>query len=50
MPGRLFPIVVIVSRETPDGMMDEEVMQNTTVWERSLYWLALIYSLEKQFR
>ena len=26
------------------------VMQNTNVWERSLYWLALIYSLEKQFR
>ena len=25
-------------------------MQNTNVWERSLYWLALIYSLEKQFR
>ncbi len=26
------------------------VMQNTNVWERSLYWLALIYSLEKQIR
>ena len=50
------PGIQAISNTVPDfyarhqNMGKYIVMQNTNVWERSLYWLALIYSLEKQFR
>ena len=48
------PGIQAISNTAPDSPESDMgkyiVMQNTNVWERSLYWLALIYSLEKQFR